>query len=211
MLQIIRFIIQISVILLVIFTGFKNDLLGQYLIPFIIIFGVFYCGWFCPFGTAQEFVGKIGKTLKIKKYKLPDKIQAILVYLRYIIYALSFIGLISMVWNPRGKFSMILRGFEISYILYGIVIIFLLISLFIDRPWCNYLCEKGGFFGLLSSFRFFGIKRDQKKCVHCLKCNKTCPMNIKIETMEFVNHPSCIGCMQCITNCPKKCLKYNFK
>lgn len=42
--QILRLIVQISIILLVAFVGFQNGKIGNYLVPFILFFGVFYCG-----------------------------------------------------------------------------------------------------------------------------------------------------------------------
>ncbi len=50
-----------------------------------------------------------------------------------------------MSWNPRGRFGDILRGVELDTLLYIIVAVFLIVSIFIDRPWCNYFCEKGAF------------------------------------------------------------------
>lgn len=209
--QSLRFIVQIFIIFCVIFFDLKTGKIGNYLIPFILFFGVFYCGWICPFGSIQDIISKIANKLKIKRYKCPEKIQKYLVYLRYFLYTLVVVKLISMSWNPRGRFGDLLRGVELSYLLYAILIIFLLISIFIDRPWCNYFCEKGAFFGFLSNLRIFGIKRDNKTCIHCHKCDRACPMNIKVESTDFVNHPNCIGCFECISTCPKKCLKYSNK
>ena len=209
--QILRLIVQISIILLVAFVGFKNGKIGNYLVPFILFFGVFYCGWICPFGSIQDIISKIATKLKIKRFKCPTKFQKYLVYLRYFLYTLVVIKLISMSWNPRGRFGDILRSVELDDLLYVIVAIFLIASIFIDRPWCNYFCEKGAFYGLLSTFRIFGIKRDNNTCIHCHKCDKVCPMNILVESTDFVNHPNCIGCLECVSNCPKKCLKYTKK
>ena len=206
--QILRLFVQISIMLLVVFFGFKNGRLGNYLVPFILFFGVFYCGWICPFGSIQDIIGKIATKLKIKRFKCSQKIQKHLVYLRYFLYTLVVVKLISMSWNPRGRFGDILNGIELNELLYTIVVVFLIASIFIDRPWCNYFCEKGAFYGLLSTFRIFGVKRDNNTCIHCHKCDKVCPMNILVESTDFVNHLNCIGCLECISNCPKKCLKY---
>lgn len=80
--QKLRFLVQLSIIALVVFLDFKSKYIGTYLVPFILFFGVFFCGWICPFGAAQDFIGKISKKLGIKRYKCPDKIQKYLVYTR---------------------------------------------------------------------------------------------------------------------------------
>ena len=121
--QILRLFVQISVILLVIFFGFSNGKIGNYLVPFILFFGVFYCGWICPFGSIQDIIGKIAKKLKIKRFKCPQKVQKYLVYLRYFLYTLVFIKILSMSWNPRGRFGDILNGIELNTILYIISIL----------------------------------------------------------------------------------------
>ena len=209
--QILRLIVQISIILLVAFVGFQNGKIGNYLVPFILFFGVFYCGWICPFGSIQDIISKIATKLKIKRFKCPTKFQKYLVYLRYFLYTLVVVKLISMSWNPRNRFGDILRSVELDTLLYIIVAVFLVALIFIDRPWCNYFCENGAFYDLLSTFRIFGIKRDNNTYIHCHKCDKVCPMNILVESTDFVNHPNCIGCLECISNCPKKCLKYTKK
>ena len=50
-----------------------------------VAFGPVFCGWICPFGTVQEFFGKIGKKLFKKKYNnfIPYKFDKWLRYLRY--------------------------------------------------------------------------------------------------------------------------------
>lgn len=100
--QKIRTTIQLLIIILTITITFKYTKIGTYLVLFIIFFGVFYCGWICPFGAIRDFINKISKKLKIKRYRVPDKIQKYLVYTRYFLYSLVFVKLISMSgWNPR--------------------------------------------------------------------------------------------------------------
>lgn len=54
-----------------------------------ILFGPVFCGWICPFGTFQEWVGKTGKKLFKKRYNhfISPKIDRILRYLRYAVLA----------------------------------------------------------------------------------------------------------------------------
>ena len=45
-----------------------------------ILFGPAFCGWICPFGSIQEWFGKLGKKLLHRKYNhlIPYKIDRIL-------------------------------------------------------------------------------------------------------------------------------------
>ena len=42
------------------------DIVGNYLFLTWIIFGVFFCGWICPFGTIQDWINILAKNGKIK-------------------------------------------------------------------------------------------------------------------------------------------------
>jgi len=76
-----------------------------------LFFGPVFCGWVCPFGAFQEWLGKIGKRLFKKRYNhfIPPKVDRVLRYLRYgvLVWVLTvFIGGIfgSMVlglWNTQ--------------------------------------------------------------------------------------------------------------
>lgn len=206
--QLLRHLVQMF-ILLGVFLGFINaGQIGFYLLLSVLFFGVFYCGWVCPFGTCQEFIGWIGNKLRIKKYTLPSRFQQIAVYMRYILYVLGTLNWIAFTHNPRGAFGRLLSSGVITQIALGVLIVFCLLSLFTTRPFCNYFCEKGAQLGLISSFRLFGIHRNQPACIHCHKCTQTCPMNIEVEKTGFVRHPNCIGCLKCQSVCPVKCIHY---
>ena len=52
--------------------------------------GVF-CGWLCPFGALQEIIANIGKFLKIKQIKIPEKYNKTSLNIKYIILLTLFI------------------------------------------------------------------------------------------------------------------------
>jgi hypothetical protein len=54
-----------------------------------LLLGPVFCGWVCPLGSVQEWIGKIGKKLFKKKYNnfLPSTLDSILRYLRYAVLA----------------------------------------------------------------------------------------------------------------------------
>jgi len=97
-----------------------------------------YCDWFCPFGATQECLGVIGGA----KNLISTRVQ---LYLRWIqrVIALSAILLALLLRNPSvssyevfGAFFRLI-GTNSLFILLAVVLI---ISLFIRRPWCSYLC-----------------------------------------------------------------------
>jgi len=52
-----------------------------------ILFGPVFCGWVCPLGSIQEWVGKIGKRIHKRKYNhfIPLKFDRYLRYTRYLV------------------------------------------------------------------------------------------------------------------------------
>ena len=96
-----------------------------------------YCYDFCPFGACQEVVGSIGgaKPAKIKWSETLKWLQRILV-----IFAVS----LALIYRNPGSFSFEIFGtlfdLEGSNIQFVVLAIVLLSSLFIYRPFCNYLC-----------------------------------------------------------------------
>ncbi len=53
-----------------------------------IVFGSFWCGWICPFGNTDYFIGKIGKTLfPTIQFNFPKFVDKPLRYAKYIFLA----------------------------------------------------------------------------------------------------------------------------
>lgn len=208
-LQIIRFLIQ-AFFMTGIFIPFLPfaDMVGQKIFLSVIFIGVFFCGFICPFGAIQDWLGWIARKLRIPRLKLPLHIQVYLQWSRYFFYALSTIGITFFLLRARFEFNhgVFLGAFE--WITFGIIGLFLLLAIFIDRPFCNYFCPKGASYGMFSVMRIIGVSRDESKCIHCHLCDKICPMNIEVAKTDFVRHPNCINCMKCICACPQDCLRF---
>lgn len=97
-----------------------------------------YCEFFCPFGAAQECMGAIGgaKTVSLGKYR--DTwiwVHRILTWVAILI-ALVFRNPGISSYEIFGTLFKLV-GNNLQFILLGMVLI---VSLFIKRPWCHYLC-----------------------------------------------------------------------
>lgn len=176
-----------------------------------LLMGPVFCGWVCPFGTFQEWLGKLGKRIFKKRFNriIPYKIDRILRYLRYVVLAWVVImtavsaTLIFADYDPYFALFNFWTG-EVAitgFIVLGIVV---LLSLFIERPFCKYGCPYGAVLGIFNLFRIFGIKRNESTCIDCKACDKNCPMNISVSTSKTVRHHQCISCMRCTSeqSCP---------
>ena len=222
-LQLIRNLVQISIFILLI-AGFYSKIRPGFIIllPLAFVAGNFFCGWICPFGSTQEFVGKLGSLVFKKKFKTPTILQKYLQYSRYIL-AIATLFLASQAildlgfLNSYKAFMHSAAGKNITVLSLTIMSSFLFIGMFFDRPFCNFFCPEGIRHGLLSLGRIFTIKRAPQTCISCRKCDQICPMQIKISTSANLRHAHCINCFKCLSACPvAKTLTYgkvayNFK
>ena len=115
----------------------------------------FYCQYLCPFGAAQEFVGVIGQKAKGKGQKtlsVKSKVFNFFVVFRKVILLVLLlivalgVGLDLSVVEPFPIFNYQSIGFGVA-IFAGVILV---ASVFVKKPWCNYLCPTGT---LLESIR----------------------------------------------------------
>ncbi|MDR1472560.1 MAG: 4Fe-4S dicluster domain-containing protein [Synergistaceae bacterium] len=78
----------------------------------------------------------------------------------------------------------------------------LVLSLLMDRPYCNYLCLNSIEYALPSWTRVFSVKRDGDKCIGCGNCDRSCPMNVRVSEIVELRSLRCINCFWCIARCP---------
>jgi polyferredoxin len=176
-----------------------------------ILVGPVFCGWICPLGSIQEWVSKIGKRLFRKRFNrfIPASVDR---YFRYARYLMLIWVLYMTARSGQLAFETIdpyyaLFNFWTSEVAIGgllVLLVTLLGSLFVERPWCKYACPYGALLGLTNLFRFFKIKRVASTCIDCNKCNRSCPMNINVSQAKAVLDHQCITCLECTSEaaCP---------
>ncbi|MBU0935232.1 MAG: 4Fe-4S binding protein [Spirochaetes bacterium] len=176
-----------------------------------VLFGPVICGWVCPMGSIQEWFGAIGRKLFKKRYNnfVPRRLDKVLRYLRYA-------TLIWVTWMTIVSGKLFFQEYDPYFALFNfwthevaltgvvILVVTLVLSLFVERPFCKYACPYGAFQGIFNLFRIFGIKRVAKTCIDCKACDRECPMNIKVSTAGTVRDHQCITCMKCSSEeaCP---------
>jgi len=176
-----------------------------------LLFGPVFCGWVCPFGSIQEWVGKIGKKLFKRKYNqfIPYKVDVVLRYARYLMLA----WVLYMTATSAKLFFADIDPYFALFNLWtsevavgGVVIlaVILVASLFVERPWCKYACPYGAVLGIFNLFRIFRIRRVPGTCKLDGACDIACPMNITVSKQTIIRDHQCISCMECTSEakCP---------
>lgn len=175
------------------------------------LFGPVFCGWVCPLGSLQEWIGKLGRRLFKHRYNrfVPSKIDRFLRYLRYgvlawVLYMTAVTG--KLVFSEVDPYHALFNLWSSEIASGGIIAlaITLLAGLFVERPWCKYACPYGAILGLTNLFRVFKIRRKAEACKACGLCTRNCPMNLPVATASVIRDPQCISCLECTTEaaCP---------
>ena len=176
-----------------------------------LLLGPVFCGWVCPLGSVQEWLGKLGKKIFRRKYNLfiPYKYDRILRYLRYlmlgwVVYMTAVTG--KLVFADIDPYFALFNFWTGEVAVAGLVILGLVLagSLLVERPFCKYACPYGAILGIFNLFRIFKIKRNASTCTSCEACDRSCPMNIPVSTATSVRDHQCISCMKCTSEqaCP---------
>lgn len=212
----------------------KNYHFAFYVVGFLMLVGAicgrFVCGWLCPFGLFQDLLHKIPFIKKIRTFR-GDRI---LRKLKYIILALFVVILpmcvsdavgigdpwfckyICPVGTLEGGIPLVILNESLSHIIgflytwkIAILIILIVLSLIIYRPFCKYLCPLGAIYGAFNKISAVGLHCDKSKCVSCRKCEKVCKMGVY--PAETPKSAECIKCGLCIKECPVKALNMGLK
>ena len=192
-----------------------------------LLVGRFVCGWLCLFGLLQELLYKI----PTPKLRIPDKIDRPLRYLKYGVLALLVVGL-PLLWRseygagvpffceylcpvgtleggvPLVLLNDVLRpalGWLFRWKLL-ILIVCILSSIFVYRPFCKYLCPLGAFYALFQRVSLIRMRVDASACVNCGKCAGVCPM--QVDPSKTPNSAECIRCGECLRACPADALSF---
>lgn len=198
-----------------------------YLATIGLLVGRFICGWLCLFGLIQELLYKI----PTPKLTVPEKIDRPLRYLKYVmlgvfVFALPFfyrtnLGMgepffcqyICPVGTLEGGIPLVLLDATMRGALgwqfrwkFALMLVCVISSIFIYRPFCKYVCPLGAFYALFQKVSVMRMRFDQDKCVSCGLCAKTCKMGVN--PVLNPNSAECIRCSECVHACPKQALSF---
>jgi polyferredoxin len=145
-----------------------------FLLPlfFTLFFGRIFCAAVCPLGAIQDL-------FLLRPLKLPRWLEHGLGLLAYlylgaaVLFAATGSAFIICQYDPFVSFFR--RSGSLNIFILGFS--FLIISLFVGRPYCRFLCPYGVLLRLLSRVSKYHATITPDECIECRLCEDACPFN----------------------------------
>ncbi|MHA7108881.1 4Fe-4S binding protein [Sunxiuqinia elliptica] len=143
-----------------------------FLLPLVVslFYGRTFCAGVCPLGAIQDLVA-------FRPIELPKWLQKILGMIPYL-----YLGLAILYAATRSEF-LICRydpfvgffRFDADFQMLLLGGLFLLVGIFVARPYCRFFCPYGVLLGWMSTFSKKHMQITPSNCIQCKLCANSCP------------------------------------
>jgi NosR/NirI family nitrous oxide reductase transcriptional regulator len=143
-----------------------------FIIPllFALAYGRIFCAGVCPLGAIQELSG-------IKPVRLHKNVEVVLASVPFIYLALSVLFAATNSQFIICRYDPFVGIFRLdapyTMIVFGALL--LLSGIFLNRPYCRYLCPYGVLLNIFSRFAGKHLTITPAECTNCRLCEEACP------------------------------------
>ena len=164
-----------------------------------------FCGWLCPYGALTEILHNVAGKLGLRRYQfyLPKHWHDRVKWFKYIVFAgLLALSFYSMPLAERAaeiepfKTTFLVGVWHRSWPFATYWWVLLVASLFMERPFCKYLCPLGAALAVPGTFRFFKLRR-KSECERCHACAHGCTQ-LAIDSKGRIDQRECLLCLDCM-------------
>jgi len=157
-----------------------------FLLPlvFTLFFGRVFCAAVCPLGAIQDLV-------LLRPFSVPNWLESGLRLFAYfylgaaVLFAATGSAFVICRYDPFVSVFRLSGNFNI--LVFGACL--LLISVFIGRPYCRFVCPYGVILRQLSRISKWRVTITPDECIHCRLCEDSCPFGaIREPTAEWSAH-----------------------
>lgn len=169
------------------------------LLALVLISNKSICGWGCQLGLLQDLLHRV----PLPKWKPPFWLSNTV---RILAFVLLIVGLVvgGLDWiGVIDPFKLFSFDFTLWVGLASAAV--LIASLFVYRPWCQFLCPFGLVGWLVEQVSILRPRIDREVCIRCQRCVKACPGQAMSTIYEGKTlRADCFACGACIEACPKE-------
>ena len=157
------------------------------------------CGWVCQLGLLQDLIHRVPFPKWRPPFWLANTIRGVAfagLLFGLLVAGIDWIGWIDPFQIFRIEFTLTI----------GLFAAFLFItSLFIYRPWCQFLCPFGFASWVVEQFSLLRPRINWDVCKQCQLCVKACPTRAMADIYSGKKlHADCFACGACLAACPQK-------
>jgi NosR/NirI family transcriptional regulator, nitrous oxide reductase regulator len=190
-------------------SSFLYDPISLLLIAFTLVSFVVwgrgsFCGWLCPFGALQEFVGLLARKLHLPRLHIPLAVAKRLEWGRYIALAV-LVG--AALFLPHQGESLnelepfktaITVGFDRSWPFVAYAVALLVAGALYYKFFCRFICPLGAVMSLGGRLRRFDWLTRRIECGKpCQSCKAKCAYDA-IEPTGEIRYDACFQCLDCV-------------
>ena len=159
-----------------------------FMIPllFALLFGRVFCAGVCPLGAIQELTG-------FKPVRIHKSVESVLAAIPFV-----YLGL-AVLFAATGSQFIICRydpfigifRLDAPYTMVIFGSLLLLSGIFVNRPYCRYLCPYGVLQNIFSRFANRHLTITPAECINCRLCEECCPYDaiIPSDTLQPTELP----------------------
>ncbi|MYM64855.1 4Fe-4S binding protein [Pseudomaricurvus sp. HS19] len=180
-------------------------ILWLYVLVTLLLWGRgLFCGWLCPFGVMQEWTALLAQRLRIRQWRIPERLHQRLLWVKYLLLAgLLGTALVSITAAEKAAEvepfkTAVTLGFvrEWPFVVYALLL--LGAGLFVHKFYCRYLCPLGAFLALAGKLhRFEWLQRRSECGSPCQLCRRRCGIQA-IAPGGDIDYNECIQCLECV-------------
>ncbi|HAM10431.1 MAG: hypothetical protein A2X03_13960 [Bacteroidetes bacterium GWA2_40_15] len=142
-----------------------------------LLFGRVFCAGVCPLGAIQELTG-------FRHVRIPKRVEAVLTTIPFVYLGLAILfaatesQFIICRYDPFVGFFRIDAPF--TMVIFGSLL--LVTGIFVNRPYCRYLCPYGVLQNIFSRFSRKHLTITPAECRNCRLCESGCPYDVILQS-----------------------------
>jgi ferredoxin len=143
-----------------------------FIIPLIaaLLFGRVFCAGVCPLGAIQELTG-------FKQVRVPKRVESVLAAIPFVYLGLAVLFAATQSQFLICRYDPFVGIFRLdapyTMIIFGSLL--LIAGIFVNRPYCRYLCPYGVLQNIFSRFSVRHVTISPEECRNCRLCESGCP------------------------------------